>query len=106
MEPGDSWSLVRLANGKEGYVLNRYLVAQPTSAVRLEQLQITYDTIKQQADTLLEENTRFKNEKIVDPFQAAIHGAAPPPDIDKISNHPGVWPGHYGYRTKTQPVSD
>jgi hypothetical protein len=42
--------------------------------------------------------TRFKNEKIVDPFQSAIHDAGLPPDIDKISNHPGVWPGYYGYR--------
>ncbi len=35
VEPGESWSKVRLGNGKEGYVLNRYLVARPTSAVRL-----------------------------------------------------------------------
>ncbi len=34
--------------------------------------------------------TRFKNEKMVDPFHTAIQGAAPPPDIDKISNHPGI----------------
>ena len=42
--------------------------------------------------------TRFKNEKMVDPFHTAIQSSVPPPDIDKISNHPGKWPGHYGYR--------
>jgi SH3 domain protein len=62
VEPGDSWSLVRLANGKEGYVLNRYLVAQPTSAVRLEQLQSKYTALKEQATALIEENNRFKEE--------------------------------------------
>ena len=62
VEPGDSWSMVRLANGKEGYVLNRYLIAQPTSAVRLEQLQSKYTTLKQQAAALIEENSRFKEE--------------------------------------------
>ncbi len=62
VEPGDSWSRVRLTNGKEGYVLNRYLVAQPTSAVRLEQLQSKYTALRQQATTLIEENSRFKEE--------------------------------------------
>jgi SH3 domain protein len=62
VEPGDNWSRVRLANGKEGYVLNRYLVAQPTSAVRLEQLQGKYTALRQQATALIEENNRFKEE--------------------------------------------
>jgi len=62
VEPGENWSLVRLANGKEGYVLNRYLVEQPTSAVRLEQLQSKYTTLRQQATALIEENNRFKAE--------------------------------------------
>ena len=62
VEPGDNWSRVRLTNGKEGYVLNRYLVAQPTSAVRLEQLQSKYTALRQQATALIEENNRFKEE--------------------------------------------
>ena len=62
VEPGDSWSRVRLTNGKEGYVLNRYLVARPTSAVRLEQLQSKYTALRQQATALIEENSRFKEE--------------------------------------------
>ena len=62
VEPGENWSMVRLDNGKEGYVLNRYLVAQPTSAVRLKELQSKYTVLKQQADALIEENNRFKEE--------------------------------------------
>ena len=62
VEPGENWSMVRLDNGKEGYVLNRYLVTQPTSAVRLEQLQSKHAVLKQQADALIEENNRFKEE--------------------------------------------
>ena len=62
VEPGENWSMVRLDNGKEGYVLNRYLVTQPTSAVRLEQLQSKHTLLKQQANALIEENNRFKEE--------------------------------------------
>ena len=62
IEPGDDWSLVRIANGKEGYVLTRYLMPGPTHNVRLEQLQTKHKALMQQAATLLEENTRFKNE--------------------------------------------
>ncbi len=62
VEPGENWSMVRLDNGKEGYVLNRYLVNQPTSAVRLEQLQSQHTILKQQTDALIEENKRFKEE--------------------------------------------
>ncbi len=62
VEPGDDWSLVRLANGKEGYVLTRYLVSRPTSAVQLEQLQGKYTALRQQVKSLIEENNRFKDE--------------------------------------------
>jgi len=62
VEPGKDWSKVRLPNGKEGYVLNRYLVGQPTSAVQLAKLQSQYTSLRQQATTLIEENNRFKEE--------------------------------------------
>ena len=62
VEPGENWSMVRLDNGKEGYVLNRYLVAQPTSDVQLKELQSKYNVLKQQADALTEQNNRFKEE--------------------------------------------
>jgi SH3 domain protein len=62
LEPGEDWSLVRAANGKEGYVLTRYLMTDPTHNVRLEQLQGKHKALMQQATTLLEENTRLKKE--------------------------------------------
>jgi len=62
MEPGDDWTLVRLANGKEGYVLSRYLTPEPTHNVRLEQLQSKHKALMQQSAELLEENTRFRKE--------------------------------------------
>ncbi len=62
VEPGKDWSKVRLPNGKEGYVLNRYLVGQPTSAVQLAKLQSKYTSLRQQATALIEENSRFKEE--------------------------------------------
>lgn len=62
LEPGEDWSLVRMANGKEGHVLTRYLVPEPTHNVRLEQLQTKHKALMQQAATLLEENTHFRDE--------------------------------------------
>jgi len=62
LEPGEDWSLVRMANGKEGYVLTRYLMPEPTHNVLLEQLQTKHKALMQQAATLLEENTHFRDE--------------------------------------------
>ena len=62
LEPGEDWSLVRNANGKEGYVLTRYLKPEPTHNIRLEQLQSKHKALMQQSATLLEENTRFRSE--------------------------------------------
>jgi len=62
LEPGEDWTLVRIANGKEGYVLTRYLIPEPTHNVRLEQLQAKHKALMQQSATLLEENTRFRKE--------------------------------------------
>ncbi len=62
LEPGDDWSLVRNAKGKEGYVLTRYLMSEPTHNVRLEKLQRKHKALTQQAATLLEENTQFRSE--------------------------------------------
>ncbi len=62
LEPGETWSQVRLANGKEGYVLTRYLLSDPTHGIRLEQLQIKHKALMQQTATMLEENNRFRDE--------------------------------------------
>ena len=62
LETGEDWTLVRLDNGKEGYVTTRYLVANPTHAIRLEQLQAKHKSLTQQAAALLEENTSLREE--------------------------------------------
>ena len=62
LETGEEWSLVTLENGKEGYVLTRYLLPEPPHRVRLEQLQKKHKALMQQAATLLEENTQLRNE--------------------------------------------
>jgi len=62
LEPGEEWSLVRLANEKEGYVLTRYLMPEMPNSVRLEQLQAKHKALTEQAATLLEENTQLKEE--------------------------------------------
>jgi SH3 domain protein len=62
LQPGEDWSLVRIDDGKEGYVLSRYLVPEATNNVRLAQLQAKQKTLMQQAATLLEENTRLKKD--------------------------------------------
>ena len=56
LEPGEDWSLVRNANGKEGYVLTRYLMPEPTHNIRLEKLQAKYKALMQQSD--LEKNEK------------------------------------------------
>jgi SH3 domain protein len=62
LEAGEDWSLARLENGKEGYVLTRYLIPEPTNRVLLEQLQVKHKALTQQAAALLEENTKLKDE--------------------------------------------
>ncbi len=62
LEPGEDWALVRIRNGKEGYVLTRYLVSEPTHNIRLEQLQKKHSLLMQQSAARFEENTRLKAE--------------------------------------------
>ena len=62
LEAGEDWSLVKLANGREGYVTSRYLVNGPTYAIRYEQLQTKQKTLSQQATALLDENTKLREE--------------------------------------------
>lgn len=62
LEPGEDWSLVRLDNEKEGYVLTRYLTPEPTHNILLDQLQEKHKALTQQAAALMEENTKLKEE--------------------------------------------
>jgi hypothetical protein len=46
---------------------------------------------------------QYQRKKIQGPFESAIFRASPPPDLEIISNHPQVWPGHQGYRIYGKP---
>lgn len=60
--PGDEWTKVRQANGNEGWVLSRYLTANPTHNLRFESLQSKHKNLMTQAAALLEENSQLKAE--------------------------------------------
>jgi SH3 domain protein len=62
LEEGPDWTRVRAQNGKEGWVLSRFLTAQAPSRIRLALLQKEYDVIKERMDTLSLENTQLTAE--------------------------------------------
>ena len=59
---GDEWSQVRLANGKEGWVLSRYLTTDETNGIKLQRLETKHKNLMIQAAELLEENNGLKTE--------------------------------------------
>ena len=62
VELGDEWSRVQLPNGKEGWVLSRYLTTDETNNIKLQRLEAKHNNLMIQAAELLEENNRLKAE--------------------------------------------
>ena len=62
VEPGENWSRVILQNGKEGWVLNRYLTPKQPCRIALAKLEKKYETLKVKLPPLLEENSTLKAE--------------------------------------------
>ena len=62
LQPEDEWALVRLDDGKEGWVLNRYLTGKITNNIKLQWLQKKHKTLTAQSATLLEEKEKLKEE--------------------------------------------
>jgi SH3 domain protein len=62
VEFGDEWSRVQLPNGKEGWVLSRYLTTNETNNIKLQRLEAKHKNLMIQAAELLEENNRLKEE--------------------------------------------
>jgi len=60
LKPGEEWSLVRLGNGTEGYLLSRYLTATAPARFRLDQLQEKNKTLNAQAAASLKKTTASK----------------------------------------------
>jgi len=62
IEPGQDWSLVRLNDGKEGWILNRYMISDETSKIKLVQLESEHSTLKAKVNSIFEENSELKTE--------------------------------------------
>ena len=61
-EPAKDWSFVRIANGKKGWVLNRFLKSKEPDGLILERLKKKHTSLKNQAISLIEENKVYKKE--------------------------------------------
>lgn len=59
-EESEEWSRVQLLNGKEGWVLTRYLTSQKPHRLVLEELQGKHESAVTQAATLSEESQQLK----------------------------------------------
>lgn len=62
VEFGQEWSRVQLPNGKEGWVLSRYLTPRETNNFKLDRLQAKHKNLMAQAAALLEENNKLQAE--------------------------------------------
>lgn len=62
LQPEDEWALVRLDDGQEGWVLNRYLTGKVTNNIKLQWLKKKHKTLTAQSATLLEERVKLKEE--------------------------------------------
>ena len=58
----NEWTLVRLLNGKEGWVISRFLTDQTPDSIRLEALRKNHSTLQTKAASLMEENKALKAE--------------------------------------------
>ena len=70
VQPGDEWTLVRLANGKEGWVINRFLTDKIPSDIELNLLKSKYDALKASASEMQKKNSFLtaENEKLTTEF--------------------------------------
>lgn len=63
LKPGAEWSLVRLPNGTEGYILSRFLTETQPGRHQLVRLEEKVKSLTAQATALAEENRRMKADK-------------------------------------------
>ena len=62
LQMNDQWAHVRTSNGKDGWVLTRYLTPEPTSKIKLERLEEKQKSVMEQNAALLQENQKLKAE--------------------------------------------
>ena len=58
----NEWSLVRLLNGKEGWVISRFITDQTPESIQLEALKKSHSALQTKAAALMEENRALKDE--------------------------------------------
>ncbi len=61
-EPEKDWALVRITNGKEGWVLTRFLTPKEPDGLVLDRLKKKHNVLKNQAVSTIEENKVYKKE--------------------------------------------
>ena len=62
LESGQEWNLVRLDDGKEGWILKRYLIANETNKLKLERLDSEHLDVKAKFKILIQENAKLKSD--------------------------------------------
>ena len=62
LEDGEEWVMVRLRDGKEGWVLKRYLSAQKPAKIVLEELQQSHARLSASAEDIETQNEALKAE--------------------------------------------
>ena len=63
LETQKEWSFVRTADGKEGWVISRFLTANQPNSILLEDLRQEHSQLLAEAATLRNENTALSSEK-------------------------------------------
>ncbi len=58
----NEWTLVRLLNGKEGWVISRFITDQTPESIQLEALKKNHSALQTKAASLMEENKALKDE--------------------------------------------
>ena len=58
----NEWTLVRLLNGKEGWVISRFITDQTPESIQLEVLKKNHSALQAKAASLMEENKALKDE--------------------------------------------
>ena len=61
-KPEKDWSFVRITNGKEGWVLSRFLTPKEPDGLVLDRLKKKHNVLKNQAVSMIEENKVYKKE--------------------------------------------
>ena len=62
IEEEEEWSRVEIADGRQGYVLNRFLSPAPPARLALERLRTAHDDLQRRAAELEEANGRLVSE--------------------------------------------